>query len=491
MRTLGGAMGSVIVTFCLFLLGFTAIGVYSATRKKNTTEDYLVASRTVRPWAMALSAVSTNNSGFMFIGLIGETYAVGVSAMWLMVGWIFGEYLTWLAGVQRRLRERSEAAGVVTVPSFLGANLDGGRIITSAAGLLTLLFLGVYAAAQLKAGGKALHALFHWDHRVGAIVGAAIVAIYCMSGGIRASIWTDVAQSIVMMISMVLLFAVGLFSTGGFAGLWQKLAHLDPALVNIVPRDLKLGFVLFFFGWMTAGLGVVGQPHIMVRPMALNSAKHMGLARRIYISWYVVFSAAAIGVGLVARVLIDAPKGFDPELAMPTLSTQLLPGPLVGLVLAGLFAATMSTADSQVLSCSAALTQDIFPRLGKRVGAIKGATLLATFIALGLALGESTVFGLVVLAWSSLASCLGPLMVLRTLDKRVTTVQALTMMGVGLLAVLGWRYGLRLSGDVYDVLPGMSAGFAAYFLWPGLRSKHPSSRSSQSSAAPHSRVFAK
>ena len=206
-------MTTVIVSFIVCLLFFLGIGLLSATRKAETTEDYLLASRSVNPWVVALSAVATNNSGFMFIGLIGETYTSGLSAMWVMVGWVLGDYVMWMARVPDRLRA-VEARGTVTIPSFLGHGVRNGKQVTMLAGAITLVFLGIYAAAQLNAGGKALHVLFDWDYSLGAILGAVIVIAYCFAGGIRASLWTDVAQSIVMFVAMVILCFVAINESG-------------------------------------------------------------------------------------------------------------------------------------------------------------------------------------------------------------------------------------------------------------------------------------
>lgn len=455
-------MNATSASFVGFLFLFTLIGVASTLRKRNTSEDYLVASRSVNPWLMALSAVATNNSGFMFIGLIGATYSAGISTAWLMVGWVFGDYLAWVIGVPRQVRERSERQGTVTIPSFIGHGMPGGRLVTRVAAVVVLAFLGTYAAAQLTAGSKALHVLFGWDESIGAILGAVIVGAYCFSGGIRASIWTDAAQSVVMLGAMIMLCLVATHQVGGWTALWSTLESADPKLVALVPDDLQLGFALFLFGWIVAGLGVVGQPHIMIRAMTIDSPDNMRLARRIYITWYTVFSAAAIGVGLTARVLLPETAGFDAELAMPAMAAQQLPGVLVGLVLAGLFSATMSTADSQVLSCSAAITHDLFPQASKSIRLVKAGTLGVTATVLVIALGGGTVFALVTLAWSGLASVLGPLVLLRALGRQVSAPLALSMMGAGLAGVLLWRYGLGLSGAMYEVLPGMLMGFAVY-----------------------------
>lgn len=455
-------MTVVVVSFMLCLLLFLLVGVASASRQRKTSNDYLLASRSVGPWVVALSAVATNNSGFMFVGLIGATYTEGLSSLALMGGWVTGDYVAWVVGIPEALRRRSEEGGAATIPSFLGHGIPGGEKIVKAAALIILAFLGTYAAAQLTAGSKALHVLFGWSSVAGAVLGALIVVLYCFSGGIRASIWTDVAQSVVMFLAMNLLLFVGISDAGGPLALWTSLAEIDPQLVSIVPENAPFGFAMFVLGWLAAGFGVVGQPHIMVRAMAIDSAEHMALARRVYVVWNALFSISAVGVGLTARLLLTETTGFDPELAMPVLSMELLHPVLVGLVLAGLFAATMSTADSQVLSCSAALTQDLRPRPGASHYYNKAGTVVVTGIVLSLALMGSSVFALVVLAWSSLAASLGPLLVIRCLGRNVTSTTALSMMFGGLFAVLAWKYGLGYGVGLYEALPGMLAGFAIY-----------------------------
>ncbi len=470
-------MNAVAISFLAFLGLFLGVGILSSLRKKATTEDYLLASRSVNPWFVALSAVATNNSGFMFVGLIGTTFTDGISAMWLMVGWVAGDYLMWLWGIPTQLRARSEATGTVTIPSFLGNGLP--RPVTILAGLITLVFLGTYAAAQLTAGGKALLAVFGWQEVVGAAIGAGIVLIYCFSGGIRASIWTDVVQSCVMIIAMTGLCIAAVTHLGGFDAMWAKLEGISPQLVSLTPESPRFGFVMFLIGWLAAGMGVVGQPHIMIRVMAITSPKDMGTARRVYLVWNTLFAAAAILVGLAARAALtdadfaaafpDAANPLDREMALPLLADKLFPPVLVGMVLAGLFAATMSTADSQVLSCSAALTQDLFPQAGKQHKMVKMGTVVVCALVFGLTFVGQSVFQLVVLAWAALAAGLGPLLVVRALGRPIRPRAAIGMMLAGIATVLVWRYGLKLSSGIYDVLPGMAAGFAVYLAAGGWR----------------------
>lgn len=450
------------VTFLGFVLLFVGVGIYSGTRKQSTTEDYLVASRSINPWLAGLSAVATGNSGFMFIGLIGFTYQVGLSAMWIMVGWILGDYLAWL-WIHQRLRQVSEETDSHTIPAFLG---QGDRWIRAVSALVTLGFLGSYAAAQLQAGSKALNVLFDWDYSIGIIFGAVVVAVYCVSGGIRASIWVGSVQSMLMMGSMVLLLAVAVIASGGPVTLWMQLREIDPTLIAVFPSNPQFGFLPFIVGWLVAGFGVIGQPHITIRLMTIDSPENVGSARNIYVLFYSIFAAAAIGVGLTARVLMPGLMiGSDTELALPQLAAQLLPDFLVGLVLAGLFSAIISTADSQVLSCSASLTQDIFPQAAQSYTLAKAGTLTVTAIILLIALVVSdNVFALVTFAWSALAAGLAPLMVVRVLGRPASALVGILMMVVGIAVALMWRLGLGFSEGIYEVLPGMVASALVYLV---------------------------
>ena len=454
---------AIALSFVLFLSLFTLVGVYSASRQSNTTTDYLLASRQVNPWLTGLSAFATAHSGGMFISTIGWTYTAGISSVWLLVGWFLGDYLAWFF-VHKPLRVISESTNSETIGAFLGQKQKGYSAIAAVSALITIAFLGAYAAAQLLAGSKALHVIFGWNYSWGIVLGAAIVVTYCFSGGIRASIWTDALQSVLMMVAMILLLIIALISCGGFSGLWQQLGSIDRALIDSIPQNLKYGFGLFMLSWLVAGLGVVGQPHIMVRAMAIDDAENLGLARNLYAVSYVIFSAAAVLVGLSARVLLpNLINGGDPELALPQMAIALLPAILVGIILAGIFSAVVSTADSQILACSAALTQDLFPALGRSYRLVKIGTLIVTAIVLAIALGSNkNMFALGVFAWSALASGLAPLLIVRVWRGSVSAGLGVVMMLTGVATAAIWNGVLHLSGSIYEVLPGMLAGFLVY-----------------------------
>ncbi|MGJ8688016.1 MAG: sodium/proline symporter [Gammaproteobacteria bacterium] len=455
-----------VTSFVLCLLAFVLIGVSAARKSRGTSRDYYLADQSVPPSLVGLSAVATNNSGYMFIGAIGYTYATGLASVWLMVGWITGDFLASLF-VHHKLREAAAKSGESSYAGML-ANWGFGRQFTSlrrVAAIITLLFLLAYASAQLIAGSKALSVLFDWPIWIGATLGAVIVVAYCFSGGIRASIWTDAAQSVVMVCAMAIMLFVGLEASGGFAGASEQMQSIDHFL-DWYPQDLPFpglgGGILFAASWLFAGLSVIGQPHIMIRFAALKDADQMRRARIYYYVWFLAFYCMAIGVGLLARILLNNPAEFDAELALPTMAMELLPGPLVGLVLAGIFAATISTADSLILSCSSALSNDLFKRKIESTLLIRLATLGVTAIALALTFSEEqSVFALVIMAWSALASAFAPLLLVLCFGQRPSEKLAIIMMIGGLLVASAWRWA-GLADAVYEGMPGILFGLLVF-----------------------------
>lgn len=459
----------ILVSFVFCLLLFVAIGVSSIFKGQKTSEDYLLASQDVKPWLVALSAIATNNSGYMFVGQIGFTYKYGLHSIWLMIGWIAGDFLMSLF-VHKKLRVNSEKQQALsfadTVSRWNGTDYKKLRFI---GGLITLVFLGVYAAAQLSAGSKALHVLFGWDYSMGAIIGSVIVLLYCFAGGIRASIWTDAAQSFVMIAAMALMLFMAVTELGGVSSFVGALYEVSPEYMNLFPSghpwgDAYIGPFLFVLGWFFAGIGVVGQPHIMVRFMTMDEPKDMFKARVYYYSWYTAFYVMTIVTAFAARLLIPEASEFDSELALPTLAHQLLPEVLVGLVLAGLFSATMSTADSQILACTAAITNDLAPKKLSGYLLTKLSTVFVTALALFIALRDNqSVFSLVLIAWSALGSAFGPLLIVYALKQRVSEPLALTMMISGIAVMLLWRY-FDLNDITYETAPGIIAGLMIFII---------------------------
>ncbi|MFT5084296.1 MAG: sodium/proline symporter [Lentisphaeria bacterium] len=450
-----------LYSFIGFLLIFTLIGLSSAWKSRGTKKDYYLASGNIKPWLVGLSAVATNNSGYMFIGVIGYTYATGLASIWLMIGWISGDFLASLY-VHKRLRQASGTSKEVSYAGVLsnwyGQNHSSlQRII----GVISLLFLLTYAAAQLVAGSKALNVLLGWPLWSGSVAGAILVCLYCFAGGIRASIWTDAAQSIVMIFAMAVLLAVAIVNLGGVSSAVLQLNAIE-GYMDWLPKDLAvggwLGGGLFIVSWLFAGLSVIGQPHIMVRFMTLNNSENMRRAKIWYYLWFTLFYCMATGVGLLSRIYLSDAGSFDAELALPTMAQLLLPSVLVGLILAGIFAATMSTADSLVLSCSASITHDILPHNIEKTWILKLATIGVAGLALLLALSNNqSVFSMVIMAWSGLASAFAPLLLALCFGKKPSQSAAIVAVLAGFSVALLWRW-LGYQNMIFEGLPGISTG---------------------------------
>ncbi len=458
-----------VVTFFVFLTFFAVIGLSSVVKKKNTTADYLLAGQNVKPWLVALAAVATCNSGYMFIGLIGFTYKVGLTSIWVAIGWVFGDFLSSIFSFKhiRRFADNKEIQTYSSLLSYRGKKpLKMVRLVS---GILTLIFLSIYAAAQFAANGKTLLATFNMDLWVGILLGAVLVVAYCFAGGIRATIWSNAAQSIVMIVVMVLLVGYGISEVGGWGEAMRKFEVVSPTYMTWFDDvDSYWGFAptLFVLGWFFTGFGTVGQPHIMVGYMTMDDGNNIGKVRAYYYSWYTSFFGAAILVGMLARIILVNDGSFDPELALPSMATKLFPPFLVGVMLAGIFAATISTADSLVISCTGALTNDIFPKLKFNYMASKIATIMVTLFAIGVALyavyGESNVFDMVVYAWAVMGTGFGPLLTLVLLGKKPNEVISLLMILFG----AGFTVALSKIGvpEPEYFIPGLSIGFVIYYI---------------------------
>ncbi len=453
-------------SFLFFLLVFLGIGIASLVKSRRTAEDYLVADKSVPAWLAGLSAVATNNSGFMFIGMIGLTYATGLSSVWLMIGWILGDLIASLLTLER-LHAASRSSRVHSFGGLLAHWHDEDNfLLRRIIGVLTVFFLTLYAAAQLKAGSKATSVLLEWEPIWGILIGAAIVLVYSAVGGLRASIWTDAAQSLVMLLGMSLLVFGGIELAGGWGLALEKMAAVEPIYLDWFPDREPFGILLFILGWLFGGMAVIGQPHIVIRFISLDNSAHINRMRVYYYAWFTLFYGATILVGLLSRITFPESADFDPELALPTMALQVFPEVMVGLMLAALFAATLSTVDSLVLSCSAAVTRDFTQHSGRfrALWMAKLVTASVLLVAVVIALtGAESVFTLVLDAWGLLGSAFGPLVLVHALGKRAPQRLAIGMIICGIVAFLLWQQ-MGWGGTIYSVAPGIVIGFVAYLI---------------------------
>ncbi len=452
----------VLYSFFIFLGGFIFIGLLSVRKRQKSAEDYLLASRSISPAFVGLSGAASTASGFGFTGIIGFGYVMGLAGAWFIFGIIAGSFAAfWLTS--RRFRTYSQRRNSVSYTEFLATGTQlKARYLQVVLGLVSIVAVTLYATAQLTAGSKALHVMFEWDYNAGAILGAIIVLIYCWAGGIRASIWTDVAQIIVMYVAMSLLMITALHEIGGFSGLYQALKSIDPKLVAIFPQDNPFGPLLFIAGCLSVGISFIGFPHVMVRFMTLKNAKDTKKAVLWYEGSYGAFYITAYIVALCTRVLVPDAADFDKELALPSLAIELLPDILVGVILAGIFAGTISTADSLVLSSTANLSRDIFHKYKDSYMFMKISTFAVTMLALVIALvGSKSVFDLVMFVIAIMGAGFAPLLLIRVMRWKITETLALLMIAGGLAAAVYWRM-QGYHAHVFDSLPGMMSAMVIY-----------------------------
>tara|TARA_B100000900_G_scaffold216866_1_gene183623 strand:- start:33421 stop:35580 length:2160 start_codon:yes stop_codon:yes gene_type:complete len=459
-----------ILSFLLFMGFFAAVGLSSIRVKENTTDDYLVAGRGMHPGLAALSAVSTWNSGYMFIGFIGFTYTIGYSVIWIGLASTIGQIVAWI-WLYKFIQEQANERGVRSLSSLVSR--VSGAPEAKLAAALSVLFLSVYAAAQLTSGGKALFAMMGWPELVGILIGFVLVVAYCYAGGIRASIWTDAAQSCVMIVGSVLLCWVAMGEVGGFNGLHDGLNSQNDNLTDMFPPDLKLGVTLWVFAFFLGGLGVAGQPQVVSRVMTLGTDRDRKQAMIWFFVWQTPFILLMLIIGLASRVTFTS-SDFDPELGLPMMAMETL-GPFwVGLILASIFAATMSTADSQVLACTAAITDDIIPKWSQNHAMTKVVTLLVALLATTISVagqyipGGDSVFALVVLAVYGLGGIFIPMLTIRWMGYEPDTFHSIVMMVSALVAVIVWRL-VGLNNDIFESVPGMGAAFTAHFVMARIR----------------------
>ncbi|ANY19755.1 Sodium/proline symporter [Tsuneonella dongtanensis] len=462
----------VLVSLALYFLLMLGIGLYAWRKSTADSEGYLLAGRNLSPGVAALSAGASDMSGWLLLGLPGALYASGLVEAWIGIGLFVGALVNWIV-VAPRLRRQTEALGdALTIPEFLGNRFPSHAValrLTSA--VIVVLFFTVYTAAGMVGGGKLFEMAFGGDYMTGIWITASVVLVYTMIGGFLAVSLTDFVQGIIMFGALVLMPLVVMFGEGGSAG----------GSIAAVPQEgfLSLTQGLTVVGWLSAvtwGLGYFGQPHIIVRFMAIRSVADVPKARWIGMGWMAICLAGAIGVGLAGRAYVER-NGLvlgDPETIFILLANALFHPLVTGFLYAALLAAIMSTISSQLLVSSSSLTEDFYRLfLRKSAGereAVNVGRLCVLLVALaGIAIAadpESEVLGLVAHAWAGFGAAFGPLIVLSLTWQRMTGAGALAGLVTGAAVVIVWvwrRWDAAFMGGpgVYEILPGFVAAWVA------------------------------
>lgn len=473
------------ITFCIvaaivvYLLIMLAIG-FIFSFKNESSSDFYLGGRKMGPIVTAMSAEASDMSSWLLMGLPGVAYFSGLAdAAWTAIGLGVGTYLNWLF-VSKRLRRYSSSLNAITVPEFFSKRFHDKKYILSAvAGIVIVIFFIPYTASGFAACGKLFNTLFNVDYETAMIVAAVIISAYTILGGFKAVCTTDLIQSIVMTVALVVIVVFGISQAGGIDAVVDNAKALPGYLAMNATHNPNTassspyGFITIVStaAW---GLGYFGMPHILLRFMAIENEKKLKLSRRIATIWVFIAMFVAIFIGIIGSAMTKAGKlenlnRSDPEIIIVKIAdiisqNGILAALLAGIILAGILAATMSTADSQMLAAASGISQNVLVeffgiKLSKKMNVLiaRLTILVISAVAVLLALNpDSSVFKIVSFAWAGFGGAFGAVVILALFWKRMNMAGAVAGMVSGGAMVFIWKFLIRPLGgswDIYELLP--------------------------------------
>jgi len=481
------ALFGIITAMVAYLIGMVIIGITSSRQNENVG-DFYIGGRHLGPIVTAMSAEASDMSSWLLMGLPGLGYLTGLAEpTWTAVGLAVGTYLNWLI-VARRLRCYSVVAdNAITVPEFFSNRFgDSKRVLTLISALIIIIFFIPYTASGFSAIGKLFASLFSVDYHIAMLVGAVVVIGYTASGGFLAVSFTDLIQSIVMTIALVVVLGFGSSVAGGWGAVFDNarslaghlsltLSHVPDSADFFAAGSTTPYGVLTIASTMAWGLGYFGMPHILLRFMAIEDEKKLRLSRRIASIWVVIAMAAAILIGLVGLGMTKAgaidilPDASSSETVIISIAQLLsthgfLAALIAGVILSGILACTMSTADSQLLAASSSVTKDILIdvfgvklELAAQMRIARLSVLLISAAGIVIAWNpNSSVFRVVSFAWAGFGAAFGPVVLLALFWRRCNRQGAAAGMVAGGAMIFIWKFGVaRLGGvfAIYELLP--------------------------------------
>ncbi|OKY26348.1 MULTISPECIES: sodium/proline symporter PutP [Thalassotalea] len=451
----------------LYFLAMLGIGFYAYRKSTSDVSGYMLGGRSLSPSVAALSAGASDMSGWMLMGLPGAMYLSGVSSLWIAIGLVIGAFLNYLI-VAPRLRTYTEVANdSITLPDFFENRFnDKSRQLRIVSSVVIVIFFTLYTSSGIVAGGKLFESSFGLNYEIGLYVTAGVVVAYTLFGGFLAVSLTDFVQGCIMFVALVLVPAVAIYEIGGVSETYSTIKAVNPDLLDIFSGVGVVGI----FSAMAWGLGYFGQPHIIVRFMAIRSVKDMPTARRIGMSWMIVAIIGAMATGFAGIAYVTKTGlALDDAETIFILLSQILFNPLIaGFLLAAILAAIMSTISSQLLVTSSSLTEDFYKTFLHREASDKQqvfvgriSVFLVALVAIYLAYDrDSSILSLVSNAWAGFGAAFGPVVIGSLFWKKMTRNAALAGMITGALTVLFWIYspftidGQSLSSVMYEIVPG-------------------------------------
>ena len=476
----------IVAAIIIYLGGMLYIG-YRFSRKTETVSEFYLGGRKLGPLAVAMSAEASDMSSWLLMGLPGVAYLTGIAdAAWTAIGLAVGTYLNWLI-VAKRLRLYTAKTESITVPQFFSDRYqDSKRILTLVAALIIVVFFVPYTASGFAACGKLFSTLFGTDYHVAMIISAVVIIAYTAMGGFMAVSITDLIQSIVMTIALVVIMLFGIHNAGGMGAVMENakslagylsLTEIHDSLSNTGAPYSALT-ILSTTAW---GLGYFGMPHILLRFMAIEDENKLAVSRRVGTIWVVISMSVSIFIGIIgnavsAKGAIPVLAGSDSETVIVRFASLLAENGffaalIAGVVLAGILASTMSTADSQLLTASSAVSKDLMQDVlhidmdaRKTLRASRITLILVALVSVVFAWDStSSVFKIVSFAWAGFGASFGPVVLLALFWKRSNRFGALAGMISGGAMIFIWKFLVRPLGgalDIYELLPAFLIALA-------------------------------
>lgn len=450
-------VASSTITFVVYLAVIFGIGIYGYFRTESFL-DFALGGRRVKDWVVGFSAQASDMSMWLLVGLPAAAYGLGLSALWIGVGIVIGTGFNWFV-LSKRLRRYSGMHESVTVLDFLEQRVrDEAGFIKLFGSISLIIFYTIATAGEFIGSGKILNSVFGFDFFTGVVIGGALVLIYTMVGGFIAVTYTDVIQSLVMLFAVLLLPLAGFLAIGGLdVGLTQlqQASGAAPGLFGGSAGVMAL--IGFFAGTIGIGFGYPGQPHIVVRYMSIDNYQNLRQSSLIGMVWVTLATYGAIFLGWAAGGHLGSISNTDQ--VMPMLAQELLPGWLVGVLIAGAVAGMMSTSDSKFLVATNAGAYNVYKRFIREDASDREVTMVArglmvviVLAAMAIAQPSGTVFSVILGGWAGIGASFGPLIIASLYWKRLNKYGAYAGILVGMVTVAAWV--LFNVGVLYELVPG-------------------------------------
>ncbi|WP_210409035.1 sodium/proline symporter PutP [Methanococcoides sp. AM1] len=465
---------SVAIIIILYLLFMLTIGFYYYRRTENLS-DYILGGRKLNKWVTALSSQASDMSGWLLLGLPGYAYLAGMEAIWIALGLGIGTYLNWKFVAKRLRKYTMEAGDALTLPVYFENRFrDKSKLLRTISALFILIFFLFYTSSGFVAGGKLFSTVFGVEYITALTIGVLVIISYTFMGGFMAVCWTDFFQGLLMILAITLVPLTAMNGLGGISSTTDIIRTIDPGLLSpFTGSDGSVISLMAVVSLMAWGFGYFGQPHILVRFMAIGNPEEIKQSRAIAMSWVTISLAFAVIVGLVGRAFVpEFLAGATSETVFMVMINSLFHPVVAGIMLAAILAAIMSTADSQLLVAASAFTEDIYTLLFKSDASQRELVWMGRFTVIGISLlayyfaldPESSVLDLVAYAWAGFGAAFGPAIIFSLFSKKMTRNAALAGMLIGGFTVIVWK---QLSGgifDLYEIVPGFVLSSIAILL---------------------------